>query len=377
MSNNRALAHESISKDLENISNWASRWLVKFSAAKTEAMLISNKRNKNDIGDLLFQGEFIENVSSHKHLGVTLSSDLKWSNHIDNLCNSASKKMSALKKLKLSLDRKSLETIYFSFIRPSLEYADILWAGASDTDLSKLDKLQSEAIRCITGATANSSLQLLREETMWQSLSERRDYHCLQFMFKLTKGEGPRYLSTLLPQAVGEKTHYSLRSRHNLSIPFSRLDILKKSFIPRTLLLWNDLDLSTRESDCLSSFKMKICPTNNKNPLFYYAVNRYAGVIHARLRTGCSKLNAHLCNNLHVIDDESCSCGHFREDPFHFFMECPRYVALRNELFTKVVQYSNFNISTLLYGDPDLSLSENCKLFEAVQLYITDSERFV
>ena len=285
--------------------------------------------------------------------------------------------MGALKNLKLTLDRKSLETIYFSFIRPSLEYASILWAGANDTDLLKLDRLESEAMRCVTGATANSSLQLLREETKWETLSQRRDIHCLQFFFKLTKGVGPGYLSALLPQAVCERTHYSLRSRHDLSIPYSRLEILKRSFIPRTLMMWNDLDLSTRQSISESVFKSKICPKPTKNDLFYFAINRYAGVIHARLRTGCSKLNAHLCNNLHVIDNQSCSCGHFREDPFHFFLECPRYVALRNVLYMEVVQYSNFNISTLLYGDSNLSLSDNSKIFEAVQLYITNSERFV
>ena len=32
-----------------------------------------------------------------------------------------------MRKLKFELDRKSLQTIYFSFIRPLLEYADVMW----------------------------------------------------------------------------------------------------------------------------------------------------------------------------------------------------------------------------------------------------------
>ena len=32
-----------------------------------------------------------------------------------------------MRKLKYDLDRKALEVIYISFIRPELEYADVLW----------------------------------------------------------------------------------------------------------------------------------------------------------------------------------------------------------------------------------------------------------
>ena len=32
-----------------------------------------------------------------------------------------------MRRLKFRLNRKSLETIYFSFIRPLLEYADVIW----------------------------------------------------------------------------------------------------------------------------------------------------------------------------------------------------------------------------------------------------------
>ena len=90
---------------------------------------------------------------------------------------------------------------------------------------------------------------------------------------------------------------------------------------------------------------------------------------------GCSKLNAHLCNNLHVVEHQSCVCGHFVEDAFHYFMECTRYNALRIILFTNVVQLSDINIKTFLYGNPSISLNDNCKIFDAVQRFIIDSNR--
>jgi hypothetical protein len=43
---------------------------------------------------------------SHKHLGVTLSSDAKWNNHIENIILSVSRHLGILQKLKYRLSRQ-------------------------------------------------------------------------------------------------------------------------------------------------------------------------------------------------------------------------------------------------------------------------------
>ena len=48
-----------------------------------------------------------------------------------------------------------------------------------------------------------------------------------------------------------------------------------------------------------------------------------------QIRTGCSKLKAHLHFNLHVEDDPSCRCGFGIEDPYHFLFTCPLYAQIR------------------------------------------------
>ena len=100
------------------------------------------------------------------------------------------------------------------------------------------------------------------------------------------------------------------------------------------------------------------------------------GFIHARIRIGCSKLKSHLYNNLHAIEEESCQCGHRNEVPFHFFFECPRYIALRNNLFMSVAQHTDCSLKTLLFGDPELNRKQNCDIFDAVQHFITLSKHF-
>ena len=64
-------------------------------------MLVSNKKDRDSIADIVFQGEVIKNVSSHKHLGVFISSDLRWNNHIEYRCERASKENEYAEKFKV------------------------------------------------------------------------------------------------------------------------------------------------------------------------------------------------------------------------------------------------------------------------------------
>ena len=43
-----------------------------------------------------------------------------------------------MRKLKFQLDRHSLEIIYISFIRPLLEYADVVWDNCTRYEVSAI-----------------------------------------------------------------------------------------------------------------------------------------------------------------------------------------------------------------------------------------------
>ena len=89
-----------------------------------------------------------------------------------------------MRKLKFQLDRKSLETIYFSFIRPLLEYASVVWNNCTQYESSELEKIQNEAARIVTGATKLASLHSLYTDTGWESLASRRKNTSLFFIIR-------------------------------------------------------------------------------------------------------------------------------------------------------------------------------------------------
>ena len=106
-------ASDTLNEDLVHVQQWADKWLVNFSAPKTKLMTCTNK-NKN-YPPISFNGVQLKSVTDHKHLGLTLSSNLGWATHIASLLESVASMCDVMKRLKYDLDRHSLERTYFFF----------------------------------------------------------------------------------------------------------------------------------------------------------------------------------------------------------------------------------------------------------------------
>ena len=117
---------EQLNFDLAKIHRWAEKWLVTFNPVKSECILLSRKCYKPYHPPVLLNQTQIAEVNSHKHLGIIFSNDCTWHEHLELVESKAWKRINTMRKLKFQLDRKSLKTIYFSFIRPLLEYADVV-----------------------------------------------------------------------------------------------------------------------------------------------------------------------------------------------------------------------------------------------------------
>ena len=141
---------------LSNLSKWSEQWLVKLNPDKTDVMVFS-VRNRDFNSNLNFNNIQIDPVASHRHLGVYLSSDCKWTIHINKFIEKASTQLNVLRKLKFKLNREYLERIYLTFILPILEYSCEVWDNCGQMNADRLEKINLEAARIITGLTIYSS----------------------------------------------------------------------------------------------------------------------------------------------------------------------------------------------------------------------------
>ena len=126
---------------------------MKFNRNKNESLIISRKINKPGHTLVFMVNQEINEVQFHKHLGIYISSDCSWHKHIQYVKSKAWSRINVMRKFKYTLDRKSLETIYIAFIRPILEYADVVWDNCTQQEKHDLEKIQLEAARIATGTT--------------------------------------------------------------------------------------------------------------------------------------------------------------------------------------------------------------------------------
>ena len=140
-----------LNNDLETIHKWAETWLVKFNPSKSESLLLSRKNITNLHPPLVMNNVHIKEVTHHKHLGLFLSRDGTWHEHIDYITSKAWQRLNIMRKLKFLLNRESLQIIYTSFIRPILEYSDVVWDNITQYEVNASQKIQNEAARIVTG----------------------------------------------------------------------------------------------------------------------------------------------------------------------------------------------------------------------------------
>ena len=281
--------------------------------------------------------------------------------------------------LKFKLDRNSLQTMYFSFVLPTMEYANVVWGGSPECNISKLEKIHTDGMRLITGATARSSTEKLYIETSWQTINERINNSTIVMIFKIKNNIAPQYLIDLFPGVNNENATRTLRNNENITLigdRYLRLETFKNSFLPKAINLWNDLSISIRKIPTLELFKTHLKKKMKESNILYFYGQRWPSVHHARLRVGCSKLNFDLCKHLHVINYQTCSFGYKKEDAYHFFIKCPKFNDLRTDLYSSLSVYSHVSLPIILYGNPKLKTFQNKFIFDAVHQFITKSKRF-
>ena len=105
-----------INHDLVVLSAWAKQWLITFNPTKKRRLyyLLSNIINNFRISNLMEIP--LPLFHPKKHLGLTLSNNGRWQNHIENIVKTASKIIDIMRKIKYTFHRVALYQIYISYV---------------------------------------------------------------------------------------------------------------------------------------------------------------------------------------------------------------------------------------------------------------------
>ena len=150
-----------INNDLHNISTWAYQWKINFNpdtSKQTQEVLFSHKVKVTAHPRLVFTNNPVCETTTQKHLGMFLDFKLIFQEHFENMLNKVNKTMGLLRKLQNTLPRPSLLTIHKSFIRPHLDYGDIIsYKHIMHLFNKKVESIQYNTATVITGAIRGTS----------------------------------------------------------------------------------------------------------------------------------------------------------------------------------------------------------------------------
>ena len=92
-----------------------------------QKILFSRKKFKVIHPSLIFNGKDVSRSESHKHLGLVFDPKLNFDMHLKWKFSILNNGIALLRKLRHSIPRKLLLSIYKTFLRPHLDYSDVIY----------------------------------------------------------------------------------------------------------------------------------------------------------------------------------------------------------------------------------------------------------
>ena len=299
------IAAQKHNADLSKIHNWATRWLVTFNPSKDyyiqkkirPRMIIYRKRSIAIHPSFVMNNQQIQEVESHKHLGLVFSKDGTWHDHITLIKNKA---------------------------------------------CGRINVIQLEAAKTVTGTTKLVSSLSLYPELGWESIGSRRRKHKLILFYKMFNGLSPDHLDQLMPSQVSHASSYNLRNSDYLTVR-TNTKLYYNSFLPSE----NGIACQIR-AEVRPHLKLSFNRDTVNKPFYYYIGERLGQIYHARHRTECSSLNENLFRK-DITTDPNCVCGAV-ETTKHFLLECNALNEIRQEMLNKIRSFCTPTLDYLLYG---------------------------
>ena len=128
-------------------------------------VIFSRKTVKVSHPSITFNTVPVARTSYQKHLGLYLDEKLNFYDHINAKVLKANKRNGIIKWLSNTLPRNYFLPIYKSFIRPNLDYCDIIYDQPSNESFcTKIERIHYNAALAITGAIKGTSQTKLYKE---------------------------------------------------------------------------------------------------------------------------------------------------------------------------------------------------------------------
>ena len=200
------IAANKLNRDLEIISTWAYQWKMQFNPDKNKQaiqVIFSQRKDTPVYPSLFFNRSEVVIKAEHRHLGMILDSKLTFLSHIKEAIVKARRGIGIIRFLSKYVARDVLDQIYKLYVRPHLDYGDIIYHKYDpEFKLDFTKQLESAPILCNTCCQWSMAMNTdkIYEELGWEIPYYRRWYRRLCHFYKLQNDQRPLYLYNEIPQ---------------------------------------------------------------------------------------------------------------------------------------------------------------------------------
>ena len=122
---------EDFQSDLDALQQWGNAWGMRFNAKKCHIMRIS--RSTRPLSKFYYLcNTILSEVNCAKYLGINITNDLQWSNHISGNSSKANSSLGFIQRNLRSCPQKLKEVACISMVSSVMEYSAIIWNLTSE-----------------------------------------------------------------------------------------------------------------------------------------------------------------------------------------------------------------------------------------------------
>jgi hypothetical protein len=257
--NDITLLRDSLQNSLNSVHNWYVRNKLSLSVEKCTSMLINYSKKKTvEPFRLMLDGSVIDDLDNTKYLGLTISKNLQWQEHISQIAKKVNVNNYRLRRLNSTIPRNIKLKIHNAMSVPIIDYANTVWGSFSKQNNKLIEKLEHMAARAISGEYdyINRRGSDIMKDLNMPHFDYRVSYNKCLLMYKAINGLAPDHILNNFHLMKDVSTR-ELREKHkmNLFVPRPKCDLYKHSLLYSGPVLWNNLPTELQAAPTLFAFK--------------------------------------------------------------------------------------------------------------------------
>lgn len=238
-----------LNHELDKVSSWVSVNKLCLNIRKTQAIVIyCSEVDTSSFPPIVLQNQTIPYVSKVRNLGVTITSTLDWTSHINLISSKVFFILRRLYRFAYLTPPATKLKLAKALLVPQLIYCDIVLGSLDAACFNKLKLIFNAITRYVSGIRKYDHISDHKSVVLGCTFSSYLKFRCCLALFRLLHKKSPAYLI--------EKFTLSSSSRtNNLVIPKFKFKHLQSSFVVYGSGLWNSLPHFIKHLESEAAFR--------------------------------------------------------------------------------------------------------------------------